>query len=448
MGTGWNGGPSGRAGSPGRTTADPVQVLNRHFGFPSFRPGQRALVDAAVAGRDVIGILPTGGGKSICYQVPAAMLPGLTVVVSPLISLMADQLRRANEAGIPAAALHSGLPLPERNRVERDLVDGRFRVLLVAPERFESSTFRPLLPRLRVSLLVIDEAHCISCWGHDFRPAYRKLGAVREALDVPVMALTATATPRVRSDIERTLRMRRPYRHIGSFDRANLLWAVRRVRSRAEKFRLVRPLIRDFPGARLVYAATRRRVERIRDALARSGIQAGAYHAGLPEEERTRVQEYFLTAPRPVVVATNAFGMGIDRADVRLVVHDQLSGSLEDYYQEAGRAGRDGEKALCMGLRAPGDGRIHRAFLDRTHPPLRTPASWWAAAREHALADRIRRRRAEAVKLKAVARYAGTRGCRRRVLLGWFGEGLPADGCGGCDGCGGWHGVLGAVVSR
>ncbi len=428
-------------------TRSPEEVLRAHFGFPAFRPGQLGIVEAAVAGRDAVGILPTGGGKSICYQVPALMLPGLTLVICPLISLMADQLRRARAAGMTGEALHSGIPAGERERIERDAVEGRLRVLLVAPERLDSRSFREILGRLPVSLLVVDEAHCISCWGHDFRPAYRRLGEVRGQVRAPVLALTATATPRVRADIERVLQMRDPFREIGTFDRANLLWAVRRATGHDQKLQLARAMVRSISGARMIYAATRRRVERIRDAMARWGMRSEAYHAGIPEAERGRVQSYFLEDPRPLIVATNAFGMGIDRPDVRIVIHDQLSGSLEDYYQEAGRAGRDGGHALCVGLRAPGDERVHRAFLDRTHPPLRSLSEIRAASREGVLGYRLVRRRAERAKQRAVERYAGGGGCRRRTLLTWFGDTLPEGGCSGCDRCSGWTGVLGRVVS-
>ncbi len=354
--------------------ADPEIVLRRRFGYAGFRPGQRKLVDAALAGNDALGVLPTGGGKSACYQVPAAILSGVTVVVSPLVSLMADQVRRAQEAGLRAQALHSGLSRGEAVATEQAIRGGRLQLLLLAPERFASLRFQTLLPALNASLFTVDEAHCISMWGHDFRPAYGRLGRARAILGTPVVALTATATPRVQRDIETSLGMRNPVRVVGSFDRPNLLWAVRGVRQRAERDRAIRELVRRFHGARLVYAATRSRVERIRSGLARYGIRAEAYHAGLPAEERTRVQAYFLADRGPVVVATNAFGMGIDRPDVRLVVHDQLPGSLEGYYQEAGRAGRDGAPALCVALHTRGDRRVHRSFLDRN--PSSPHAIW------------------------------------------------------------------------
>jgi len=432
----------------GHTPASPEVVLKEHFGYPDFRPGQSELVRAVLAGRDALGILPTGGGKSVCYQVPALMLPGLTLVVSPLVSLMTDQVHRARDSGLAAEALHSGLDPSERDRVEAALSEGVVRLLLLAPERFESARFRALLPGLRVSLLAVDEAHCISMWGHDFRPAYRRLGEVRGRLEAPVLALTATATPRVRDEIEASLHLRGPVRVVGSFDRSNLRWAVVRVPRRTEKVGRIRLLLRNAGGARLVYASTRKRVEGIRNGLARCGLRTEAYHAGLPSAERERVQAYFMEAPAPVVVATNAFGMGIDRSDVRLVVHDQLPGSLEDYYQEAGRAGRDGGPAVCLAFHLAEDAQVHRAFLDQTHPPVRSLRAWAQLRSEGGVRSRWERRRIGLGKLRGVQEYARVRSCRRRALLAWFGEGAAPDRCGGCDRCIGLSGVLEPISSR
>ena len=436
---------------PGLDTEHPEAVLRRHFGYSGFRPGQRELVAAALAGRDAMGILPTGGGKSVCYQVPSLMLEGLTIVVSPLVSLMADQVRRARDAGLPAECLHSGRSASETASAERDLRACVVKLLLVAPERFSSPRFQRLLPHLKVSLLTVDESHCVSMWGHDFRPAYSRLGAVRTALGAPVMALTATATPRVRREIEASLGMRDPVRVVGSFDRDNLLWAVRPAGEGREKDRDIRALLSRFSGARLVYAATRGRVDQIRNALARRGLHAEAYHAGLSPEERSRVQAYFLADPSPLVVATNAFGMGIDRPDVRLVAHDQLPGSIEDYYQEAGRGGRDGGPALCVAFFRPHDRKLHQSFRDRTHPPLTSLARLRQVGVGGSLEDlafRLRMRRAWTAKMAGIHRYATSRECRRTLLLSWFGESLEGTGCGGCDGCLGWPGVLERVATR
>jgi len=347
---------------------DARAALRRHFGYPDFRPGQLPLVESVLAGRDAMGILPTGGGKSVCYQVPALMLPGLTLVVSPLISLMADQVRRAREAGLEAALLNSTQSADERAAVLRAARSGALRLLLVAPERLATSAFREAFLNVRVSLVAVDEAHCISEWGHDFRPSYLRIGALRDAISAPILALTATATPRAREEIAASLRLDRPLRVVGSFDRPNLSWHVVRVRREAERAELLTRLVRRAGGSVVVYAGTRRGVETLRDRLAALGLPVEAYHAGLAAEERSRVQGAFMAGERRVVVATNAFGMGVDKADVRLVVHWQLPGTLEAYYQEAGRAGRDGEPARCVALYGRNDARLHRAFVDRSRP--------------------------------------------------------------------------------
>lgn len=364
--------------------SDPVlRTLARSFGHPSFRAGQEPLVRAVLGGRDGLGILPTGGGKSVCYMLPALLLPGLTVVASPLVSLMRDQLRRAREVGLEAEVLDSTLERARRSEIVERARAGGLRLLLLSPERLASPAFRAVLPELRVSLLAVDEAHCISAWGHDFRPEYLRLGEVRPLLrspdepsagavrpTPPVLALTATATPRVRAEIRSSLRLHEPLEVVGDFDRPNLSLAVVGAGDHTGKMRRLGDLLRGRPGAVVVYASTRRAVEAVRRALSRRGLPVEAYHAGLPSEERSRVQEAFLSLPRPVVVATNAFGMGIDRADVRLVVHYQLPGTLEAYYQEAGRAGRDGTPARCVGLTGRGDRAVHRRFLDRSHPAV------------------------------------------------------------------------------
>jgi len=347
------------------------RLLKKHFGFPSFRPGQERLVAAGMSGRDTLGVLPTGGGKSLCYQVPALALPGLTLVLSPLISLMEDQTTRALAAGIPAALLTSGLSSHERRSVLRRAVDGKVKLLFVAPERLESAGFVSALERMQVSLVAIDEAHCISEWGHDFRPSYRRIGHLRKGIQAPFMALTATATPKVREDIIAVLGLVSPLRVVGSFDRPNLAWHVERADDHRSKIQSLRRMVRDEKGAVVVYAGTRRVVETIRTDLARLGIQATAYHGGMEPGPRSRAQDDFLAGRTRVVVATNAFGMGVDKSDVRLVLHYQLPGTLESYYQEAGRAGRDGEPARCVALQGRHDHRLHEAFIDRARPSVR-----------------------------------------------------------------------------
>ncbi len=347
------------------------RILHDHFGFSSFRDGQESLVGAALAGRDALGVLPTGGGKSLCYQVPALALPGLTLVVSPLISLMEDQTQRARRASIPSAFITSTLSGRERRKVLHDVVRGEIKLLFVAPERLDTPGFLDALATAGVSLIAVDEAHCISEWGHEFRPSYRRLGLLRQKLTAPVMALTATATPKVRRDILDVLSLDRPLLVVESFDRPNLGWYVEKAEGHPAKMSAIRRLVRAEFGAALIYAGTRRVVETIRSDLARLGVSISAYHAGLEPEARSRVQEEFLGGKTRTVVATNAFGMGVDKSDVRLVVHYQMPGTLESYYQEAGRGGRDGAPARCVALWGRDDQRLHTAFLDRSRPPVR-----------------------------------------------------------------------------
>jgi ATP-dependent DNA helicase RecQ len=344
--------------------------LERRFGYADFRGGQAEAVAAVLSARDVLVLMPTGGGKSLCYQVPALVLEGLTVVVSPLISLMKDQVDALERRGISATLIDSTLETRDAEARLARAVAGAVKLLYVAPERFEAAGFLPRLLRASLALLAVDEAHCVSQWGHDFRPAYLRLGEVRDRLGVPVVALTATATPAVRSDVARHLRLRDPVIIVRGFDRPNLAWHVRHARSDAEKERLLVRLARAPArgGVTLVYASTRKRVDVAADLLNRSGVRAAAYHAGVSASERRRLQEGFMAESIGIVVATNAFGMGIDKPNVRRVVHYDLPGSLECYYQEAGRAGRDGEPAECVLIYSPKD-RLTQEFLIRSAHP-------------------------------------------------------------------------------
>jgi ATP-dependent DNA helicase RecQ len=321
-----------------------------------------------LSGGDALGVLPTGGGKSVCYQVPALMLDGLVLVVTPLVSLMEDQVTRARAAGLRADSLSGTQDASVRREVRARAAAGRTDLLFVSPERLLVEGFLDLLVHLRVRLLAVDEAHCISQWGHDFRPAYRLIRAASDRLDCPTMALTASATPEVRADIRQCLGLRDPLEVVRSFDRPNLWWAVVRAGPPAGRVREMRRLVLGSRGCTIVYAPTRRTVETVRDHLAAAGVSVEAYHAGLPGPERTRVQECFMTGRARVVVATNAFGMGIDKADVRLVAHLQLPATLEAYYQEAGRAGRDGAPSRCVAFHGARDAMLARGFIERTHP--------------------------------------------------------------------------------
>jgi ATP-dependent DNA helicase RecQ len=330
----------------------PHTILKEIFGFDSFRPGQEEAIRAVLDGRDTLAVMPTGGGKSLCYQVPALMCEGLTVVVSPLISLMKDQVDSLLQSSVEGAAtLHSGLSPEERWEVERRVRSGEIRMLYVAPERLRSLEFVLTLRKTGVGLFVVDEAHCISEWGHDFRPDYLFLPrVVRDLGHPPVLALTATATPRVRQDILRSLRMREPKVVVTSFNRPNLTYRVLSAKEKKDKLPLILSVIRNSPPPGIIYGATRKECEELAASLKRAGVDAAHYHAGMDAAERSSVQERFMTDELGVVVATVAFGMGVDKPNVRFVIHASVPGSLPAYIQEAGRAGRDGESSECVVL--------------------------------------------------------------------------------------------------
>ncbi|MGH7581825.1 MAG: RecQ family ATP-dependent DNA helicase [Gemmatimonadales bacterium] len=435
-------------------------LLRDTFGHVEFRPLQARIIHHVLCGRDVLAVLPTGGGKSLCFQIPALTAGRLTVVVSPLIALMQDQVAALTKRGIAAAAINSDCEPSEQAARIADAASGRIRLLYVSPER---------LPRLAQELrthgahtarLAVDEAHCIVEWGHDFRPAYRALRRAREALgDPPCIAVTGTATPDVRREIARSLGFGRDAREIvGSFDRPNLRFDVVPVTCHDERLSRLARLVANAGGASIVYAPTRSVVESIARTLTERGLAASPYHAGMTAHERATVLHRFLDEPAPVIVATCAFGMGIDKASVRLVAHWTIPATPESYYQEAGRAGRDQAPARCVLFHHPRDADLPRRHLGATFPPERLLERLWREpalrhrqpARIVASADRlaaelrpdrgavdwarVRRRRREASRrLDLMIAYAGGRRCRRRVLLGWFGEAV--DRCNQCDRC-------------
>lgn len=393
-------------------------VLKQQFGYEAFLPGQREIITEALSGRDTFVLMPTGAGKSLIYQFSALLLPGITIVVSPLIALMQDQVDRLHANGIAATFINSSLNPQERSTREREMLQGKFKLVYVAPERLLTRTFLSLLDeahkRYGLSLLAIDEAHCVSEWGHDFRPEYRQLGPLRERYpQTPLMALTATATEHVRDDILTQLRLRDPYVHIASFNRPNLYYEVRQKHqgSYAELLQVVR----EQAGAPvIIYCQSRKSVETLSASLQLDGIAALPYHAGLTNEQRTENQNTFIRDDVPVLVATIAFGMGIAKPDVRAVIHYDMPKSLEGYYQESGRAGRDGQPALCLLFFQYGDRtKFEFVFAQKTEEQ-------YALARQQ---------------LQEVITYSERTTCRRRALLEYFGETLPSENCGNCDNC-------------
>jgi ATP-dependent DNA helicase RecQ len=404
-------------------TVDLIATLKKHFGYDKFRPLQREIIQDALAGRDVFVLMPTGGGKSLCFQLPALMRNGLTIVVSPLISLMKDQVDALQTSGIPATYLNSTVDREEAKARWRGLHRGEYRMLYVAPERLMLDTFLERALNWNVGQFAIDEAHCISEWGHDFRPEYRELKKLRNHLpDVPIMALTATATDRVRGDIIKELNLRDPRSYVASFNRPNLTYRV--VAKTAPYDQLLAFMRRRPNDSGIVYCASRKSTESLARTLNEDGVSTKTYHAGLTTSERTSHQEAFLRDDVRVITATIAFGMGINKPNVRFVVHYDLPKNLESYYQETGRAGRDGLPSECVLLFSPGDVAKQLHFIDEKGE------------------SEARIARAQ---LRQMVHYAETRECRRATLLKYFGETYPItrDGISGetpplevsCDGC-------------
>ncbi len=439
--------------------AEARRILERHYGYADFRPAQLPVVEAVLARRDVLGVLPTGAGKSLCFQVPGLILGPLTLVISPLVALIQDQVAGLRRRGIEAGAIHGGVSSDERLDLWRGIETGRMRLLYCSPEGAAAVAEGLAARNRRPTLLAIDEAHCIVEWGHDFRPAYRTLGHLREALGhPPTIALTGSATPAVRSEIAKALLLDRPVVHIGSFDRANLHFSVRNARDLQARLGILDGLLRTRRGLTLIYAPTRGLTEALARVASERGHLAWPYHAGLDQGTRRRILDRFLAGDINVLACTSAFGMGIDKPDVRLVVHWTMSPSPEAYYQEAGRAGRDGQPARCVLLHGPGDADLHRRQLEVTFPAERLLERIWrepaartgVAANVLASAERLRfelqpergpvdwrrvraRRRWALERVGVMERYASEPSCRRRMLVGYFGEELP--GCSGCDWC-------------
>ena len=401
---------------------DKLEALKTYFGYDGFRQGQGELIDALLSGRDALGVMPTGGGKSLCYQIPALLLPGVTLVISPLISLMKDQVAALQRAGVGAAFINSSLSAAEQREVYSGVRSGAYKLLYVAPERLDAPSFVSLAASIEIPLIAVDEAHCVSQWGQDFRPSYLRIAPFIASLPrrPAVAAFTATATAQVRSDIEGMLGLRDPYRIVTGFNRPNLYFDVLR---NTDKLTSLRRLIREHEGkSGIVYCATRSGVERVESALAADGVSVTRYHAGLEDDERRRNQDDFRFDRKSVMVATNAFGMGIDKSNVNFVIHYNMPKSLEAYYQEAGRAGRDGESADCVLLYSPADIMTARRFIEMS-------GNEELDEQTQAL---VRQRDIE--RLNAMVGYCKTTACLRGYILDYFGQ-AHSERCGNCGNC-------------
>jgi ATP-dependent DNA helicase RecQ len=406
-------------GASGRASDEVLAVLRRFWGFEGLRPLQLEAIQAGLERRDSLVVMPTGGGKSLCYQVPPAVAGRTDIVVSPLIALMKDQVDALRLSGYPAAAIHSGMDPADVRQVERDLAGGRHHLIFVAPERLLTPRFLELVARLKVSSFAIDEAHCISQWGHDFRPEYRRLAELKTRFpDASIHAYTATATERVRGDIVDQLGLRDPAVLVGSFDRPNLLYRVRpKLDVNAQIAETIR---RHKDEASIVYSISRNDTERIAAYLVSEGVRAAAYHAGMEADERRRTQDRFAAEEIDVVVATVAFGMGIDRSDIRCVIHAAIPKSIESYQQETGRAGRDGLPAECVMFYSAADVIRWRNLMERSAQEAATPAEVLESGKQL---------------LEEVRRFATVVRCRHAALSAYFGETYEGTNCGACDFC-------------
>src|SRR4051794_6478765 len=390
------------------------EQLQNLFGLDEFRPAQRGVIEDVLAGKDVLCVMPTGAGKSLCYQLPTSVQGGLTVVVSPLISLMADQVQQLRDEGLPAMLINSSQTPAEQREAIAALHQGFEGLLYVAPERFASGAFISTIEQLKPKLFAIDEAHCISQWGHDFRPDYSQLGEVRKKLgSPPTIALTATATDDVRADIIHRLALREPSIVVTGFDRPNLAYESIRAPKVSDKDRALIDLLRTELGSGIVYCSTRRAVDEITAMLSEhlKDRSVFAYHAGMDQAARASNQERFMNTPRAVAVATNAFGMGINKPDIRFVVHYNIPGTLEAYYQEAGRAGRDGQVSRCIVLFSYQDKHTQEFFIGKIGQDREMDPAIVQELQERARA-----------KLELVIKYAQTHRCRRQMILDYFGD--------------------------
>ena len=400
----------------------PEQALKILFGYDSFRTGQKSVIDSILAGRDAFAVMPTGAGKSVCYQIPAVLLPGITLVISPLISLMQDQVKALNEAGVQAAFINSSLSEKDYNETIRKARQGTYKIIYIAPERLVTEGFLALAKSVPISMVTVDEAHCISQWGQDFRPSYMKIVEFVKTLEKrPIIsAFTATATETVREDIVCTLGLQNPFTLVNGFDRENLFFQVEKPKNKEQY--ILKYISGHSGDSGIIYCATRKNVDNIYELLKSKGISVGKYHAGMSAVERKKMQDDFVFDYTSIVVATNAFGMGIDKSNVRFVIHYNMPQSMENYYQEAGRAGRDGLDAKCILLFSPQDIVINRFLLDHKEMQDLDPA------------DRETVRERDVRRLQVMERYCYTTECLRNYILKYFGENpeKPCQDCGNC----------------